>query len=72
MNMLEFLWGLRPAIPMSMERPGTPMSKAELRRCIDQCGVLVNTERCNSTEPVDFPVFSIVLFPKSNRKTTIV
>lgn len=57
---------------MSVERPGTAMSNGELRRHIQQGGVLVNGERITCDEPVDFPVFSLVFFPKAPRRTTII
>jgi len=72
MNALQWLNILRPAIPMSVERPGTSMSNAELRRHIAQGGVLVNSERIAADELVDFPVFSLVFFPKGARRTTII
>ncbi len=77
MNALEFLKGLRPAIPMSVEQNGSeegprPMSNGELRRHIQQGGVLINAERVAVDESIDFPVFSIVFFPSSpKRRTTI-
>jgi hypothetical protein len=49
------------------------MSNGELRRHMQQGGVLVNTERVTPDEPMDFPVFSLVFFPKSQaRRTTLV
>lgn len=72
MNALQWLISLRPAIPMSVERPGTAMSNGELRRHITQGGVLVNGERITADEQIDFPVFSLVFFPKAARRTTIV
>jgi tyrosyl-tRNA synthetase len=57
---------------MSVEVPCKQMSKAELRRHIQQGGVLVNHERVEPTEEIDFPVFSLVFFPKSARRTTLV
>jgi hypothetical protein len=69
----EFLKSLRPAIPMSIEKPCTQMSNGELKRHVQQGGVLINGERVTENEVIDFPVFSIVFFPKSrDRKTTIV
>jgi len=47
------------------------MSNAELRRLIQQRGVLINTEPVEISEEIDFPVFSIIFFPKGKRKTTI-
>lgn len=72
MTALSWLNSLRPAIPMSVERPGTAMSSSELRRHITQGGVLVNGERITADEPIDFPVFSLVFFPKAARRTTII
>ena len=70
MNALQWLNSLRPALPMSVEQPGTQMSNGELRRHMRQGGVLVNAERVAPDEPIDFPAFSLVFFPKSNTKRT--
>ena len=73
MNALQFINSLRPAVPMSIEAPCKPMSNGELRRHMQQGGVLVNGERITPDEPIDFPVFSLVFFPKSaGRRTTLV
>lgn len=73
MNALEFLNSLRPALPMSIEKPCERMSNGELRRHMAQGGVLVNGERISPEEKIDFPVFSLVFFPKSDkRRTTLV
>jgi hypothetical protein len=73
MNALQYLNSLRPALPMSVERPCTHMSTGELKRHIQQGAVLFNGERVTLDEPMDFPVFSLVLFPKSQaRRTTLV
>jgi hypothetical protein len=76
---LQFLNGLRPALPLSIEQAGDktqphkPMSNGELRRHIQQGGVLINGERVAPDEEIDFPVFSVVFFPKSaTRRVTIV
>ena len=57
-------------LPMSVERPCTPVSNAELKRWIRNGSVLWNTEKCEVNEEIDFPVDSLVFFPKSKRKTT--
>lgn len=73
MNMLTWLDSLRPALPYSTEKPTTVVSNSELRRWILKGSILVNSERVTYDEPMDFPVFSLVFFPKSkDRKTTIV
>lgn len=71
MNALSFLASLRPALPYSAESPCTLMSNGELRRVIQQRGVLINTEPVEVSEEIDFPVFSIVFFPKGKRRTTL-
>lgn len=70
-TVLQFLIGLRPAIPFSREQGCQPMSNSELRRAIQNGSVLINTERVAVDEKIDFPVFSIVFFPKSSRKCTV-
>jgi hypothetical protein len=72
MNALQFLNNLRPALPFSVEQGCKPMSNGELRRHIEQGGVLFNGEKITINETIDFPVFSLVFFPHSNRRTTIV
>ena len=73
MTAIQYLNALRPAIPMSVENPCTHMSNGELRRHIQQGAVLINAERIDPNEVIDFPVFSLVFFPKSNnRRTTLV
>lgn len=76
---LQWLNSLRPALPLSVENPPSkespaqPMSNGELKRHMQQGGVLVNGERVAPDEPIDFPVFSLVFFPKSaSRRTTLV
>lgn len=69
---LEWLNSLRPALPWSIEAC-KPMSGGELRRHMQQGGVLVNGERVSPDELIDSPVFSLVFFPKSAaRRTTLV
>lgn len=73
MNALQWLNSLRPALPMSIEQPCKPMSNGELRRHMQQGGVLVNGERVTPDECINFPVFSLVFFSKSaTRRTTLV
>jgi len=72
MNAMQFLNNLRPAIPFSVEQGCRLMSNAELRRHIQQGGILIKGERIQVNEEIDFPVFSLVFFPNSKRKTTIV
>lgn len=71
-TVIQFLANLRPALPMSAERPCTPMSNGELRRHLKQGGVLINGQTSSPEELLDFPVFSLVFFPKGARRTTLV
>lgn len=79
MTALQWLNSLRPALPLSIENPPTkenpaqPMSNGELKRHMQQGGARVNGERVEPDESIDFPVFSLVFFPKSSkRRTTLV
>jgi len=72
MKIIPWFNSLRPAIPMSMEKPCTEISNSEIKRLIQQGGVLINGERCTDQEEIDFPVFSVVFFPKAKRRTTII
>ena len=47
-------------------------SNSELRRWINQGAILFNGESMKHDEPLDFPLFSVVLFPKSlKRRITV-
>jgi hypothetical protein len=73
MKAIQFIENLRPAIPMSAERPCTIMSKGEIKRHMLNGALLINGERVSADEEIDSPINSIVFFPKSwSRKTTIV
>lgn len=79
MNALQWLNSLRPALPLSIEHPPTrenaaqPMSNGELKRHMQQGGVLVNGERIAPDELINFPVVSLIFFPKSAaRRVTLV
>jgi hypothetical protein len=65
MTALQYLISLRPALPMSKEKPCTAASNSELRRWLRDGAVLIDGERIAADEQVPFPVASLVLFPKS-------
>jgi hypothetical protein len=71
LTVLQWLQSLRPAIPMSVERPCEAMSNAELRRHIEQGGVLVNGSRCAAQNPAPDRLESLVFFPNGKRRTTL-
>jgi hypothetical protein len=65
MNAIDFIHGFRV---FSREGKCKPASKSEVRRWIESGAVLCNGERLG-VEAIDFPVNSLVLFPKGNRVT---
>ena len=76
---LAWINSLRPALPLSIEQPPSKdqpaqqMSNGELKRHMQQGGVLVNGERIAPDELIDFPVFRLVFFPQSaTRRATVV
>jgi len=71
-TVLTFLNSLRPAIPFSTEKPCLPASNGEITRWCKNKAVLINGETVDSKEVIDFPVFSLVFFPKSGRRTNLI
>jgi len=55
---------------MSREVPGKRASSSELQRWIEQGSILFNGERVKKDELIDFPIISVVLFPKSEKHRT--
>lgn len=73
MDALNFIIRLRPAVPMSTEKPCTPASNSEIRRWLDGGMIEINGVRPKAKEKIDFPIKSVVFFPKSQkRRCTIV
>lgn len=71
MNAWRFLIGLNSVCHfMSNERTGK-VSNSELKRWIMNKSLVINGEQVKWDELIDFPVISVVLFPKSlkNKKT---
>lgn len=68
MNILSYLNGLRPAIPYSVEQPGTVMSNGELRRCLANKAIIINgeTDWKWDEEAPDW-VWQLIFFPKSTK-----
>jgi len=64
MNAWEFLMDLNTVCHfMSRERTGKA-SNSELKRWIKNQALVVNGERVKWDELIDFPIISVVLFPK--------
>lgn len=53
---------------MSIETPGKRASNSELQRWLDQGSILINGERVTRDELMDFPIISVVLHPKSDKR----
>ena len=71
MNALQWLRQFEH-LPMSRERASTPVSNSELKRWIKNGSVLFNAEKVDVNEEIDFPVFSLVFFPKVKSRTTLI
>lgn len=52
----------------STERPPEKASKSELRRLLDQSALRINGKVVKSKDKIEFPITSVVLFPKSDKK----
>lgn len=70
MRAIDWLHGLAEFV-WSKEGRAQFASKSEKRRWITQKAVLVNGEHLDIDDEINFPVFSVVLFPKGKNKTTI-
>jgi hypothetical protein len=68
MKALDFIVRLRPAIPMSIERPCSAASNSEIRRWLDGGMIEINGERPKAMDKLNFPIKSLVLFPKSKSR----
>ena len=67
---LELLMVLGPWQTKEGKKVG-PASNSELRRWIANSVLHINGEVCNKwDEKIDFPVFSIVLWPKNEKQRT--
>jgi hypothetical protein len=62
---LPWLLSLRPALPMSVERPCTPASNGEVRRWCTNRAVIVNGSPIGPDDELPATVQSLVLFPRS-------
>jgi hypothetical protein len=72
MTALQWILSLRPALPMSIERPCTHASNSEVKRWMQQRAVIVNGEPVAPDAPLrGCDVGSLVFFPKGARRTTL-
>lgn len=78
-TILAYLLSLRPALPLSIEQPPSAFEKGEInpsngevRRWIKNKAVRINGKIPDEKGFVEFPVTSLVFFPKGDRRTTLV
>lgn len=74
MNAWEFLRELHKVCHFATREAkrgpnGMTASSSEIKRWLMNGAVLFNGEKVAWDEPIDFPVFSLVLFPKGNKVT---
>ena len=73
MRSLEFILSLRPAIPFSAERGKTaPPSNGEVKRWLMNGAVHINGRRMGPDDVISDDVASLVFFPNSTRRTTVI
>lgn len=66
MTGLEYIMDLNEVCKFrSTEKKPGPCSNSELRRLLDQGALRINGKVVKSRDPVEFPVKSSVMFPKS-------
>jgi hypothetical protein len=59
-------------IPMSVEKPCTKPTNGELRRWFESKSVVLNGVTPKPFDEVEFPIESLIFFPKGKRKTTVI
>lgn len=71
MKLLDLLVELDKLCRFRSTEGKAELSKSELKRWFDKGSVLINGEKAKWDEPFDFPVFSMVLHPKGERKCSL-
>lgn len=65
---IQFFVRLNTDIPFWNHEEKKHASNSFLRRKIQEGAILFNGERMEPNELIDFPLFSLVMFPKSDKK----
>lgn len=65
---LQFLISLKPHLPMTMNgnKPEEP-SNSEIRRWLQQNAVIINGKKPQPGDDIEFPIYSLIFFPKSQK-----
>lgn len=73
-SIFNFLAGLpRSWIPMHIKgNLPEKISNSELRRLLDSGGVIVNNVAPKAEDSFEFPIWELIFFPKSDRRTTMI
>jgi hypothetical protein len=66
---LDFLLSLK-VLPVSVERTGKP-TNSEVRRWLENGAVSINGLHPKPKDLVSYPVWNLVFFPNSKRRTTM-
>lgn len=68
LSVLQFMVRLNTMSVFWNSEENKPASNSVLRRWIEQGAIVFNGEKMQPHDPLDFPIFSLVMFPKSNKK----
>lgn len=69
---LQFMIRLHSMSPFWSMEQNRNASNSEIRRWIEQGGITFNGEKMQPNETIDFPLFSLIMFPKSeSRRCTL-
>jgi len=71
MKMLDLLTDLHTICHFRSTEGKAELSKSEIKRWFDKGSVLVNGEKSKWDEPWDFPVFSLILHPKGEKRCSL-
>ena len=71
MKLLDLLVNLDKLCHFRSTEGKAELSKSEMRRWCERSSVRINGETMKADEELDFPIFSMVLHPKGDRRCTL-
>lgn len=71
MTILNLLLDLHAVCHFRSTEGKSELSKGELKRWCEKGSVIINGEKASWNEPLDFPVFSMVLHPKGEHRCSL-